>query len=219
MTNYLYMDIETIPAQSNSARDYLARSAKVDSRLKDPAKIEAARADAEADALAKTSFDGWFGHVIAIAVARDDGEIITSCARTLDEEANLIRGLFAGLDVYHRPTIVGHNVAGFDVPFLTRRAVSLGIPLPPSVCWPRDPKPWDRQINDTMTMAAGVKDRIGLDRLCNALGIAGKDGFDGSQVAEAWARGEYDRIAAYCGDDVSRVRSVHQRFTQVGWAA
>ena len=219
MTKYLYLDIETIPAQSNSARDYLARSAKVDSRLKDPAKIEAARADAQADAVAKTSFDGWFGHVVCIAAAKDDGEIIVSCIKSLDDESALIRAIFSGLDQYHRPTLVGHNIAGFDVPFLTRRAVSLGIQMPPSVCWPRDPKPWDRQINDTMVMAAGVKDRIGLDRLCNALGIDGKDGFDGSQVAEAWARGECDRIAEYCADDVSRVRSIHQRFMQAGWDA
>ena len=72
---------------------------------------------------------------------------------------------------------------------------------------------------DTMTAWAGARGTISLDNLCAALGIPGKgDGFDGSQVAQAWADGRHDEIAQYCRDDVQRVRAVWQKFQDAGWS-
>jgi len=84
-------------------------------------------------------------------------------------------------------------------------------------CIPRDVKPWGKGIFDTMTAWAGTRDTISLDNLCKALGIPGKDGFDGSMVADAWLAGEHDTIAEYCRDDVERVRQIHNRFVSVGY--
>ena len=53
--------------------------------------------------------------------------------------------------------------------------------------------------------------------MCRALGSPGKDGFDGSQIAGAWAAGEFDKIAEYCRDDVDRVKAIHSRFMEIGW--
>jgi predicted PolB exonuclease-like 3'-5' exonuclease len=49
------------------------------------------------------------------------------------------------------------------------------------------------------------------------MGIKGKDGFDGSMVADAWRNGEHGKIAEYCQDDVMRVREIHKRFMAVDW--
>jgi predicted PolB exonuclease-like 3'-5' exonuclease len=67
-----------------------------------------------------------------------------------------------------------------------------------------------------MTAWAGGTNRISMDELCQILGIQGKDGFDGSQVAAAWSAGEHDKIAEYCRDDVYRTREIHKRFLQAG---
>lgn len=109
----------------------------------------------------------------------------------------------------HVPVIVAHH-AGFDVRYIWQRAVILGV-TPPS-WWPIDARPWDQdRIQDTMVMWAGQGNRIGLDRLCRALGLPGKTGMDGSQVWDLVQAGRIDDVVSYCDDDVRRLRSVHRR--------
>lgn len=185
--HYVYLDIETIPAQDAAAREYLAANVRAPSNYKDPGKIAAAKAEAAAKAVDQSVFDGWFGRIACLSYAFDDNEPVTrSTGPRLEHEAITIRNLFdalTGNDI--QVTIVGHNVAGFDVPFITRRAVQLGIALPPAHRWPRDPKPWDVNLHDMQVMAVGGRGHISLDRLCFALGVPGKDGFDGSMVHDA----------------------------------
>lgn len=216
---FVYLDIETIPTQDDAAKAYLSERVKAPSNYKDPGKIAAAKAEAAEKAIENSVFDGWFGRIVCISFAIDSGNPVTrSTGSRLEHEASCIRDLFdaiSGNDI--QVTLVGHNVAGFDIPFITARAIELGVKLPPAFRWPRDPKPWDRNVHDTQTMAVGSRNTISLDKLCFALGISGKDGFDGSMVHDAWQRGEHIRIAEYCADDVERVRAVHKRFMSVRW--
>jgi 3'-5' exonuclease len=95
------------------------------------------------------------------------------------------------------------------------RAIVLGVKVP--ALWPRDPKPWDQNVFDTMTAWAGARGTIGLERLCEALSIESPKGdMAGNQVAAAWAAGEFDRIAAYNRRDVDAVRQVFRKFEAVG---
>lgn len=218
-SRHVYVDIETIPCQSPDYRAAVAEDITPPGNIKKPESIEAwlaeNRESAADEALAKTSFDGGRGHVCTIAWAENAAEPRSAHAETLGDERAVIETFFAALGDYHSPIIVGHNVVAFDLAFLRKRAIVLGIRLPRNL--PRDPKPWDKSVHDTMAMWAGFKERISLDALCGILGIPGKDGFDGSMVAAAWAAGEHDRIAEYCRADVNRVRAVHQRFLAVGW--
>ena len=80
---------------------------------------------------------------------------------------------------------VGHNITGFDLPFLKKRSIILGI-CPPSVI-PFAAKPWDKSVFDTMIQWDGDRDkRISLpDKLCKVLGIESPKGdMDGSKVGE-----------------------------------
>jgi predicted PolB exonuclease-like 3'-5' exonuclease len=221
MDRFVYFDLETIPSQSP---EYLERCR---SKVKPPATIkksesiekwfaESAEAAAQ-EAFDKSSFDGGRGHICTIAWAKNDGEIKCFHAATLADEKPLLMAFFNDLDKYHSETLVGHNIIGFDIGFLRKRAVSLGVKLPGAHMMPRDPKPWDKKIQDTMIMWAGSGKTVSLDDLCDILGIDGKDGFDGSMVAEAWKNGEHAKIAEYCRDDVHRVREIHRRFIAVGW--
>ena len=219
-SRFLYLDIETIPNQSPEYASRVAETIAPPGNIKKPESIakwlEENRESATQDAISKTSFDGGRGHVCTIAWARNDGDIAVHHAKTVADERSVIEDFFANFDPYHAETLVGHNVANFDLAFLRKRAIALGIVMPRGN-FPRDPKPWDKKIFDTMIAWGGVRDFVSMDNLCDILGIEGKNGFDGSQVADAWARGEHDRIAEYCMDDVHRTREIHKRFIQAGW--
>jgi len=221
MTTYVYVDIETIPAQSDDVTSEIRKGVKPPATIKKPESIEAWHKESGAaagdEAVAKTSFDGGRGHVCTIAWTMNDRSIAYAHADRVDGEAEIINAFFDSLPKYKSVCLVGHNLAGFDLPFLRKRAIVLGITLPPASAFPRDPKAWDRGINDTMAMWAGARDTISMDNLCKILGVPGKDGFDGSKVAAAWAAGEHQKIAEYCVDDVARTRAIHQRFLAAGW--
>jgi len=221
MDRFVYFDLETIPCQDLAYREKLAGGITLPGNIKKPESIKAwldENLDSAADeAMAKTSFDGGRGYICTIAWAKNDSPIHAEHAKTIDDERGIIEAFFGDLDHYHSETLVGHNITGFDIAFLRKRAVVLGITLPPNACLPRDPKPWDKNVHDTMSMWAGGTGRVSMNDLCDILGIEGKDGFDGSMVAEAWANGDHDTIAEYCKDDVWRTREIHKRFIAAGW--
>ena len=219
MEHAIFLDIETIPAQSPDVFDAIKSGVKAPGSFKKPESIEAWMAEnrdkAAMEALAKTSFDPALGHICTIGWAADSDEPVTAHARDVKDERDVMDAFFGSLGTYHRNTFVGHHISGFDLRFILCRAVVLGVPIP--ACIPRDPKPWAGTVFDTMTAWAGARGTISLDNLCAALGIPGKGDFDGSQVAKAWANGEHDKIAEYCADDVRRVREVWRKFQAAKW--
>ena len=215
---FLYFDLETIPSQDEALIEDFKRNVKAPAGYKKPESIDKWLAEnrdsAAIEALAKTSFDGAYGHICTIAWAKNNSEIAVEHAKSIEEERGVIQAFFNEFDAYHSETLVGHNITGFDIGFLRKRAIVLGVEMPDPASLPRDPKPWDRTILDTMSAWAGGTNRISMDNLCKVLGIEGKQGFDGSMVAEAWAKGDHDTIAEYCKDDVWRTREIHKRFIQ-----
>jgi DNA polymerase elongation subunit (family B) len=218
--DFVYFDIETIPDQSPDALKKCREKVTPPGNIKKPESIEKWMDENGDEAaktmLEKTSFDGGRGHVCTIGWARNDGSVEVRHAESRADEAGVIRDFFKSFG-YKSETIVGHNILGFDVPFLLKRAVVLGVELPSDRVFPRDPKPWSNGVFDTMTAWAGARDMISMNALCGILGIVGKDGFDGSMVAEAWANGEHETIARYCDDDVRRTRAIHQKFLEAGF--
>lgn len=232
----LYMDIETLPGNSDALMEQLRADAFEDkaairapSNYKDEAKIAEyiAAKNAEIDAAMeekrkRTSFDGMFGRIACIAWAFDDGPIhATSCDMTEADaighfyttiiEATKIEfhGGTTAVDV----TVVGHNVSGFDLPFLKHRSIILGIRPPMPIYRAMQAKPWGAEIADTMLMWSPDREkRASMDKLCKALGIPGKDGFDGSMVAETWPVNP-QKVIDYCKDDVQRTRVIYKRLT------
>lgn len=218
---FVYFDLETIPEQAEGALEEMRRKVTPPANLKKQESIDKwlseNRESAAKEMLAKTSFDGGRGHICTIAWAKNDSPIHVCHAKTVADERNILSDFFADLDPYHSETLVGHNIAGFDLGFLRKRAIVLGVKMPARSSLPRDPKPWDKTILDTMSAWAGGTNRISMDALCKILGIEGKQGFDGSMVADAWANGEHEKIAEYCKDDVWRTREIHKRFIQAGY--
>ncbi|MFM0044063.1 3'-5' exonuclease family protein [Paraburkholderia sediminicola] len=167
----------------------------------------------------KTSFDGGSGQIAVIGIALNDAEPVTFYSEDwANDEAKILRATFDAIkDVYtpssdRRPVFIGHYVTEFDLRFIFQRAVVLGI-KPPSII-PFHARPWDDYVFDTMTRWAGFKGSVGLDRLCGALGIAGKtEGIDGSKVWDYVVAGKIAEVAAYCANDVRMARAAYKRMT------
>lgn len=235
-TQYLYLDIETIPGQKPGLKEEIAAGIKPPASMKKAETIAAwessDKADAVETAYRKLSFDGVLGHCVSVAWAINGGDVASLAVMKnswgecedesdplgdyhmmLTDEELYLEEFF--LDVSKRidPTrklvIVGHNIS-FDLRFLLQCAVTLGIFLPR--WFTRNVKPWPNDVFDTMTAWAGEKEHIGLDRLSMALDLPGKDeGMDGSQVYDDWIVGNIRDICAYNRVDVMRIRNVHQK--------
>lgn len=214
---YLYLDIETIPAQSEQARERIAATIKPPGNIKKPESIlawEKENKDAAVDeAVAKTSFDGGLGHLCCIGWAFNEEEPESESALYISEEKHRLETFFQSasdeVPTYGKVTVVGHFISGFDIRFITQRAIVLGVKIPH--WWPHQAKPWGDEIFDTMIRWAGAKGTISLDNLCFAMGIEGKGDVDGSMVAQMFKDGKHEDIARYCVSDVEKVRQVHRK--------
>lgn len=215
----VYLDIETIPCQSAEYRTRVREGIKPPGTIKKPESIlqwlEENAETATDEAVAKTSFDPAYGHICCIGWAIGDDPVQSLSAPTVSDEADILRGFFDALPKMGMAKFIGHYITSFDLRFIMCRAIVLGVKIPS--IWPRDPKPWDQSVFDTMVAWAGARATISQDRLCEALDLPGKGDFDGSMVAAAWANGEHDRIAEYCRSDVETVRAIHRRFEAVGF--
>ena len=220
----IYIDIETVPNQSPEYRAKVREGIKPPAQFKKQDSIDAWMAEnaesATDEAIAKTSFDPAYGHICCIAWAYGVEEPNSISNGVVGTEADNLEEFFYRIQKevgVHMVRWIGHYISGFDLRFLLNRAIVLGVKLPSSLILPRDIKPWSDQVFDTMTAWAGAKGTISQDNLAKALGLAGKGDFDGSMVAEAWAKGEHAKIAEYCRNDVETVRAIHRKFEQVGY--
>lgn len=214
----LYLDFETIPTSNPAVIADITANIKPPGTIKKAETIAAWEANdkpaAIVEAIAKTSFDGTYGSICSVAYAFDDGPVVSDCSA---DEEGLITGLYdairKGAKLGGDLTVIGHNVVGFDLKFLWKRTVILGIR--PAVM-PFKAKPWDSAAAfDTMVQwDSDPTKRISLDALCRALGIPSPKGeLDGSQIAAAFAAGRYADIAKYNAGDVEAVRRVYRRMT------
>lgn len=224
MTIPIYLDIETIPAQSSRLIDEISANVKVPGNMKKSETIAKWEAEdkptAVADALKATSFDGAYGEIILIGIAMDTKQIDVLQRPAPGDEAGLLTDAFFWLESHIRDAdrrtiqVVGHNVVGFDLRFIWQRAVIHGVKPPEWMPW--HVKPWDDRVFDTMVQWAGVGKTVSLDKVCSVLGVARKgteigEGIDGSKVWDFWKAGRIEELVLYCAGDVSRVRELYQR--------
>ena len=100
--------------------------------------------------------------------------------------------------------ISGFRINHFDIPWVLHKLHKYGI-KPAAIIDPYDKKPWDMRIVD---MADDWKQKCAysysFDEMCYELGVdSPKVSFDGSQVHDAYWRGDLESIKEYCEKDVS----------------
>jgi len=215
------IDIETIGTKRQDVRDYIAASIKPPGTIKLAASIEKwhkeSKAEAVAEAVDKTSFDGAFGQVVCIGYKIDDN--VTEVIYGLDEADMLLHfnAVLESLPASERFTtcVIGHNVIAFVLRFLMQRYIVNSIK--PHIVLHRavTAKTYESEkVHDTMLQFAGFGKTISLDKLCFALGVPTSKGeMDGSMVGQAVADGRIEEVAEYCKKDVDATYEVFKRMT------
>ena len=207
-------DLETLPTNDAEVIAALESTISAPGQYKKPESIAEWMKDNKESALkelvAKTSFEGLYGRIACIAWSDGDGVFASSASGT---EREVIELFYAFLEQSNEDTFCGHNIVGFDLPFLKHRSIILGIKPPIKLMRAMIAKPWDSCIADTMLLwSSDSQKRASMDKLCRAFGIAGKGDFDGSQVAETWPK-DPQKVIDYCKNDVRRTELMHKRIT------
>lgn len=216
------LDLETIPSQLPGIRDELTGDIRPPGTMKKPESIaeweRESKPAAIEEAWLRTALDGGLGQVVVIGYAIDDEPVQAIVVRDLSPQAerDALVEFWQRMSKLHNsagqvPVVVGHNVLGFDIPFLRRR--SIVHRARPAFWWPRSPKPWSDGVYDTMLQWAADRDRISLHRLSRILGMGGKEGMTGADVWPAIQDGRIDDVAEYCRRDVEMTRDVWRRMT------
>lgn len=219
----LYLDIETIQTDRPEVREFIAASVTHPGNISKAETIakwnEESRPAAVEEAVARTGLDGSFGRVCVIGWAINDEGVTT--ALSPDNEAYVL-GEFARIigqsippNERHTTTVIGHNVSGFDLRFLTQRFIVNGIKPPMVIARAAQAKPWESEkVFDTMVQWSGIGGKASLDKLCLALSLPSPKGeMDGSMVNQYVKDGRIEEVARYCERDVEAARAVHKRMT------
>ena len=223
----LFLDIETIPTADPEVISVLAETVCAPAQYKKTESIaewiKENKDQAIKSLVEKTSFNGMYGSICCICYAFDDGEVFS--VRVSDEisEKVMLESFYShvfnstGIDTHRGKvagdlTVVGHNVIGFDLPFIKHRSIINKVKPSPQFIKAFDDK-WGNDVKDTMIMWSPDKERrASMDKLCKAFGIPGKGDFDGSMVAETWPV-DPEKVIEYCRDDVRRTREIYKRLT------
>lgn len=127
--------------------------------------------------------------------------------KILKDFSNLINNHFG----QPQHVLCGHNAKEFDFPFIARRMIIKGIPIPLKLNL-FGKKPWEVPHLDTLELwkFGDYKHYTSLKLLTNVLGIPSpKDDIDGSEVAHVfYVEKDIDRIVTYCEKDVIAVAQI-----------
>ena len=218
LENILFLDIETVP-QSESFE-------KISDEMQGLWERKAMQIRKEnetaTDAYRHAGIYAEFGKIICIgagyvsgakenrsmrikAFAGDDEKII------LSEFSAMMKKFFSGGNKY----LCAHNGKEFDYPFIPRRILINGIPLPAALDT-AGKKPWEVQHLDTMELwkFGDYKSYTSLNLLATIFNVpTPKDDIDGSMVNEVyWKQKDLERIVRYCRKDVLTVAQIILRF-------
>lgn len=219
--NFVFLDIETVP-QSPDLEQLDGYAAQLWEE-KEGRKRDEMQSAADYY-FSRAAIFSEFGKIICISAGyfRNNGGKtefrVKSCYG--DDEHTVLGEFFALLESFNqnfrgRMVLCGHNIKEFDIPYICRRALICGIPLPEFLDSLQAKKPWEVPLEDTMQMwkFGDFKNYTSLKLLAHVLGIPSpKDDIDGSQVGQVyWKENNLERIKNYCQKDVFTTAQVFLR--------
>lgn len=221
----VFVDIETIPDQTEGAMERAEERVKVPGNYSKPETIAKFKADNTEREWLRTSLDPNYGHIVAIGVAiGSDSPVRVFAPGTISTEADAANFPFAEFErkllehfwthlsanLNTSPMLVGHYVATFDIPFLMKRSVINRVY--PSFSLAMNPKLWASDVFDTRIEWTGDRNvHIKLDELARVLRLDmdKHNGHDGSDVWELVRSGNIRELGQYCKRDVELARSIY----------
>lgn len=216
----LFIDIETVPQQPDFneldeefQKLWDKKSAFFRTEEQDPSEVyERAGIYAE------------FGKIICISagvVTQKQGERFYRVKSFYDDNEKKLLSKFNDMlnkfMAHPGKRLCAHNGQEFDYPYMARRTLINGLPLPKTLDI-AGMKPWDLKdkLMDTLQLwkFGDYKSYTSLNLLCAVFNIpTPKDDIDGSQVAKVYYEdGDIDRIIRYCEKDTLAVANLLLRY-------
>lgn len=218
--NVLFLDIETVPAFQEYAQ-LSERMQKLWDRKAERLSANNGKPDelSTPEALyGRAGIYSEFGRIICISVGAFHNSEFRIKSFAGHNERELLLEFAALLNKrYNRPEhlLCAHNGKEFDFPYIARRMLVLGIPIP-SILDLAGKKPWEVGHLDTMELwkFGDYKNYTSLDLLAAIFDIpTPKDDIDGSKVAEVYyVQNDLPRIVHYCTKDVLTVAQIFRRY-------
>ena len=215
LENVLFLDIETVPV----TRDYQMLNEHMqelwDKKVALPVKNEEGLPE---ELWERGGLYAEFGKIICISAgifsSLEEPRRFRIKSFAGDDEAEILKG-FSLLLKKFRPAkelnLCAHNGKDFDFPFIGRRMIINGLPVP-GVLDVAGKKPWEVHFLDTMELwkFGAYRHYISLALMAEILDIPNpKDDIDGSQVGKVYYDdGDINRIVRYCEKDVLTVAQI-----------
>jgi DNA polymerase elongation subunit (family B) len=157
-----------------------------------------------------------FGHVICVGMGHDargrgDLELKAVTAQTVEDEPRLLAEFWDIVRGGRDWRFVTYNGLAFDLPFLVRRSIYLGVA--PTTGLPMRPYALDSHFDVMRALSNWERaDSVRLDIVAELLGVSKtpKD-MEGSQVYGLWQAGRLAEIETYCLGDVRLVYEIFLR--------
>ncbi|MBK9405521.1 MAG: 3'-5' exonuclease [Ignavibacteria bacterium] len=220
LKNVLVLDIETVPQYSSY--DQLDENwqklwtKKMNNYIKNDVTA--------ADVYDRAGIYSEFGKIICISVGyfvfdKNDNEYSFRLKSFYGDDEKIILNEFSELlnTKYNTDAhlLCGHNSKEFDFPYIARRCLINGLPIPSNLD-NSGKKPWEIKHLDTMDLwkFGDYKSYTSLNLLAAVFGInSPKDDIDGSQVWSVyWIDKDLERIKTYCQKDVVTVAQLLLKF-------
>ena len=214
----LFLDIETVPqSPSYQETDPILRKLwdKKASHL-------VSEGQGPEDVYQRAGIYAEFGRIVCISVGHllvENGEKTIRLKSFADKDEKVLLLQFSEMLMKysrHREFFLcAHNGKEFDFPYIARRMLINGLPLP-EVLDVAGKKPWEVKFVDTMELwkFGDFKNYTSLELLAAVFGIpTPKDDIDGSMVAQVYyEEDDLPRIARYCEKDVITIVQLFLKF-------
>jgi len=216
VNNILFLDIETVP-QYSSYND-LPADWKQLWDIKSTTLIKYHEGQTNESLYPRAGIYAEFGKIVCIGcgVLQGNGEHRKLILKSFygDDEKLLLKQFTDMLDKWiagEPKQLCAHNGKEFDFPYLCRRLIINGLPIP-AILNISGKKPWEVSHLDTLELwkFGDFKSFTSLSLLAHTLGIqTPKDDIDGSMVWEVyWKEKNLQRIVTYCQKDVITVAQI-----------
>lgn len=221
LENILFLDIETVPEASSF--DSLSKEAQ--ELWEDKTRYQRKEEFTPEEYYERAGIWAEFGKIICISVGFFHLQASGKRFRLRSfagEERELLQEFSTMLQEHYRhpkKLLCAHNGKEFDFPYLARRMLIHGLPLPDKLNL-FGKKPWEVPHLDTMELwkFGDFKHYTSLKLMAHVLGIPSpKEDIDGSMVRQVYYEDkDLDRIIKYCEQDVITVAQIILRLRNEG---
>jgi DNA polymerase elongation subunit (family B) len=215
--NVLFLDIETVPAFIN-----YEKMPDIFRKLWDKKAefLKKETAETPESLYSRAGIYAEFGKIICISVGFFRAREFRIKSFYGDDESLLLeqfRKLLTSHFNFTDKLLCAHNGREFDFPYLARRILINGLPLP-AILDAAGKKPWEVQFLDTLELwkFGDYKHYTSLELLSAVFDIpTPKDDISGSDVHRVyWEEHDLERIRIYCQKDVLTVARLFLKYQQ-----